>query len=72
MIFSCATENVYDPILLAGTWKQYSKKAIPQLIIITFQSGESLNFKWPYQAKVINVFEMIRRNMVLNIRIKTQ
>jgi hypothetical protein len=30
---------------------------MPQLTRITFQIGTSVNFRWPYQAKVINTFE---------------
>src|SRR3954453_7772097 len=32
-------------------------KAMAQLIRMTIQSGTSLNFKWPYQAKVMNTLE---------------
>jgi len=35
----------------AGTWKQYSKKAIPQLMTITFQSATLRNFKCPTTQK---------------------
>jgi len=58
------------PIRLAGTWKQYSKNAIPQLIRITANKPRflseliSLNFRWPYHAKVINVFDSIKSPMV--------
>lgn len=46
---------------MAGIIKQYSKKAIPQLIsIIIGRDAElSRNFKFPYQAKVIKTFEII-------------
>ena len=57
--------NSYEPMRFAGTWKQYSKKAMPQLTRITFQRAEVRNFKWPYQAKVMKIFEMVRRMMVL-------
>lgn len=43
MTFSCQRLNgppfSMKPILLAGTWKQYSKKAIPQLIRIIANKG---------------------------------
>src|SRR5580704_16761231 len=64
MVLSCAVLNSYEPMRFAGTWKQYSKKAIPQLTKMTFQSAEVRNFKWPYQAKVIKIFEMVRRTIV--------
>jgi hypothetical protein len=47
----------------AGTCAVYSKKAIPQLIRIIagnprlLNQLNSLNFRWPYQAIVMNVFE---------------
>ena len=37
----------------------YSKKAMLQLARITFASGALLNFKCPYQAKVMNTFESV-------------
>src|SRR5882757_3665095 len=64
MVFSCAALNSYDPMRLAGTWKQYSKNAIPQLITITFHSATFRNFKCPYHANVIKIFEMVRRRIV--------
>ena len=48
----------------AGTWKQYSPKAISQLTTIASTSGADLCFKCPYQAKVMNVLEMKRRHTV--------
>src|SRR6266481_6679495 len=51
----------------AGTWKQYSKKAIPQLAMITFHSASLRNFRWPYHAKVIKMFEMVS-NRIVRIR----
>lgn len=51
------------PIRFAGTVRQYSKKAIPHENKITRISGHpleifiSLSFKWPYHAKVINMFD---------------
>src|SRR5580700_1737187 len=49
---------------LAGTWKQYSKKAIIQLITITLNNGTSRYFRWPYQAKVMKILETVSRAMV--------
>lgn len=46
---------------LAGTAKQYSTKAIPQLTSTTVTSGTDLNLRWPYQAMVMNTFEQARR-----------
>jgi len=48
----------------AGTWKQYSKNAIPQLIMITFQRASLRNFRWPYHAKVMKMFEMVSSRIV--------
>lgn len=42
---------------LAGTCSAYSGSAISQLTAITVSSGAALNFRWPYQAKVMNTFE---------------
>src|ERR1700685_4735790 len=49
----------------AGTWKQYSAKAMTQLIRITLKSGAWRYFKWPYQAKVMKMLEIVRRMMVV-------
>src|ERR1041384_5684997 len=49
---------------LAGTWKQYSKNAMPQLARITFQSASLRYLRWPYQAKVMKTLEMVSRTMV--------
>src|SRR5882762_10755212 len=64
MVLSCAVLNSYEPIRLAGTWKQYSKKAMPQLTAMTFQSATFRYFRWPYHANVIKIFEMVRRRIV--------
>src|SRR5260221_1295485 len=64
MVLSCAALNSYEPIRFAGTWKQYSKKAMPQLMAITFQSATLRNFKWPYHANVIKILETVRRRIV--------
>src|SRR5947209_4087582 len=45
------------PQRLAGTASQYSNNAIPQLTMMTSGSGLSFNFRWPYQAKVMNTLE---------------
>ena len=52
---------------LAGTWKQYSKKAMPQLMRITASSGQCPPRKYrrcPYQAKVMNRLEMVSKTTV--------
>src|ERR1700760_1003834 len=41
---------------------------MPQLTTMTFQSGTSLNFRCPYQAKVIKIFEPISKKMVHIVR----
>src|SRR5690606_23165968 len=46
---------------LAGTAIQYSTRAMPQLTTITSRIGDSLNFRWPYQAVVMKMFEPTRR-----------
>ena len=46
---------------MAGTWKQYSTKAISQLITMTFNNGDDLYLRWPYQAKVIKMLEAVKR-----------
>src|ERR1700675_4636692 len=51
----------------AGTWKQYSKKAIPQLARITFQSASLRYFRWPYHAKVMKMLEIVS-NRIVRIR----
>src|SRR6266403_1564758 len=48
----------------AGTWKQYSKKAIPQLARMTFQSASLRNFKWPYHAKVMKMLDTMSNRIV--------
>jgi hypothetical protein len=35
-----------------------------QLTRIAFQSGDSRNFRCPYHAKVMKIFEIVRRIMV--------
>src|SRR5947207_14135847 len=53
MVLSCAGVYTALPQRLAGTASQYSKNAIPQLTMMTSGSELSLNFRWPYQAKVM-------------------
>src|SRR5690606_25889692 len=53
-----------------GTCKQYSKNAIPQETSTTIQRGDSLNFKCPYQAKVMKMFEAVRRRIVQSILLR--
>src|SRR5580765_8584206 len=65
IVLSCAALNVWLPMRLAGTWKQYSKKAMPQLIIVTFHSGTFWYLRCPYQAKVIKMLEINKRKMVI-------
>lgn len=74
IIFNCSKENgpplPRKPILLAGTWKKYSNNAMPQLISTMEISPNllnhfhSANFRWPYQASVINVFDNTKSTMV--------
>src|ERR1700730_12862272 len=64
MVFNCAVENSYDPMRFAGTWKQYSKKAIPHLTKITFHKASLRYFKCPYQANVIKILETVNSSMV--------
>src|SRR5947209_1435988 len=60
IIFSCVAEYTAFPQRFAGTCRQYSKKAIPQLTKITSQIGRSLYLRWPYHAMVIKMLEQIR------------
>src|SRR5215213_3467450 len=55
---SCVVENVLLPMRLAGTMKQYSRNAMPQLTRIVSTSGALLCLRWPYQAKVMKTLEM--------------
>ena len=54
------------PILLAGTCKTYSKKAIAQEIKMTSHKDFSANFKCPYQATTIT------EELVNNINIESK
>src|SRR5436305_15179618 len=64
IVFNCAGVNSYDPKRFAGTWKQYSKKAMPQLTTITFHSASLRNLRCPYHATVIKIFEIISKRIV--------
>src|SRR5690606_22428949 len=62
MPLSCGAEYTAAPIRLAGTIRQYSKKAMPQLTRITVNSGAERYFGCPYQAKVMNTLEPTSSN----------
>src|SRR5712671_6599679 len=49
----------------AGTWKQYSAKAMSQLITMTLNNGAWRYFRWPYQAKVMKMLERVRSRIVV-------
>jgi hypothetical protein len=57
------------PRRLAGTWRQYSKNAIPQLAKMTVRIGWSLNLRWPYQAAVMNTFDAVSSRIVSSTRV---
>src|SRR5437868_2564232 len=57
MVLSWAAEYTALPQRLAGTASQYSEHAMPQLTMIATGNGLCLNFRWPYQAKVMNTLE---------------
>src|SRR5271154_2655869 len=65
MVLSCTAVNSYEPMRLAGTWKQYSKNAISQLTKMTLNSGVWRYFRWPYQANVMKMFEMVSSSRVV-------
>src|ERR1039457_3974018 len=65
MVFSCAVVNSYEPMRLAGTWKQYSAKAMSQLMTMTLNRGAWRYFRWPYQAKVMKMLERVRNSIVV-------
>ena len=74
MTLSCTNENgppfISEPILFAGIINEYSKKASPQLHNIININGQSVmtfisdNFKFPYQANVIKMFDTINKIIV--------
>ena len=63
---SCAADQpLAKPIRLAGTARQYSKNAIPQLMPMTSSSGLFIPpFKCQYQAVVMKIFDMMRSAIV--------
>src|SRR4030095_5987621 len=66
MIFSLGRSNAVWPIRLAGTWKQYSMNAMPQLARTAMTSGRVPRFfRCAYQAKVMKTFAATRRRTVL-------
>jgi hypothetical protein len=42
---------------------------MPQLARMTFQSVSLRYFRWPYQAKVMKIFEMVSRRIVRIVQI---
>lgn len=72
MTFSSQIENgppnCDDPMRLAGTWKQYSNRAMPQLsstmASMPKRSSLDLNAMWPYQASVMKAFDRTSRATV--------
>ena len=74
MTFSCMILNgppfPWKPILLAGTWAQYSKNARPHDRRMTRINGQpveifiSCNFRCPYHANVIKILDVTRRRIV--------
>src|SRR5258707_5646026 len=55
----------------AGTWKQYSKKAMPQLAKTTFHSASLRYLRWPYHANVMKMFESMSKRIVRTIVSRT-
>lgn len=52
------------PSLFAGTIRQYSNEAIPQLMRMAFYIGILVFFKCPYDANVIKTLESINKPIV--------
>src|SRR5215470_13274940 len=69
MVFNWAVVNSYDPIRFPGTWKQYSKNAIPQLAGTTYQRASLLYFRCPYHAKVMKMFEIVSSTIVRTFQV---
>lgn len=67
MVLSWAIERVLLPIRFAGTWRQYSKNAIPQLTMIANSKFELVNFRCPYQANVIKTLAISNKNIANNV-----
>jgi C4-type Zn-finger protein len=65
-----------NPILLAGTWNEYSTSAIIHENSTTPYSGQLVidpvccNFRCPYHAKVIKILETTKSKMVYRAFIK--
>ena len=76
MTFSSQIEkgppNSAEPMRLAGTWKQYSKRATPQLMRMTSmrlkRSRRDLKAICPYQASVMKALEMTSNATVASPR----
>jgi len=64
MTLSWAAENWPCPIRFAGTWKQYSTKAMSQLTVIAIHNGELLYLRWPYHAIVMKMLETVSNIIV--------
>src|SRR3954464_8648971 len=65
IVLSCAALKVWLPSRLAGTWKEYSKKAIPQLMSVTFHNGTFWYLRCPYHANVMKMLEIRSRTIVI-------
>ena len=52
------------PMRLAGTWRQYSKKAMRPTDEDDLPECDLLYLRWPYQAKVIKMFDPMSRRIV--------
>lgn len=59
-----------NPILFAGTWQQYSKRAMPQLMRIIAKRERPEphfvceNLRCPYQAMVMKLFDTMSKRIV--------
>ena len=58
--FELAAVYAAEPQRLAGTARQYSKKAMPQLDQNGEEQRRGLVFRCPYQAKVMKMLERVR------------
>src|SRR2546423_15603726 len=68
VILRCEAEKpALLPMRLAGTWKQYSTKAMSQLTRIASPMAERLKRRWPYQAKVMKTLETVSSRAVRRI-----
>lgn len=76
MTLSCISENgpplPTNPIRFAGTWQQYSKRAMPHENAMTPIIGHfaatpvACSFKCPYQARVMKTLLSISKMIVYN------